>query len=89
VWSAPGVVHDPGGDNPSEDRTALYEKTGRITNRFRQKYGALYCQGIRVIPEFLRDPEKVAQMKSAYHETVCKELVGNVAGWLLEELDAD
>ncbi|HWQ78086.1 MAG TPA: C-GCAxxG-C-C family protein [Anaerovoracaceae bacterium] len=75
-----------GRKNPHDDRKVLYEKTGRLMNRFRKKYGTLNCKGIRVIPEFLDDPEKVAKMKSVYHETVCSELVGNVAEWLLEEL---
>jgi len=78
-----------GRKKPSEDRTVLYEKGRHLMDRFRKQYGTLNCKGIRVIPEFINDPEKVAKMKSVYHETVCKELVGNVAIWLLEELDID
>jgi len=76
-----------GRSNNTDDRTVLYEKTEHLMNKFKKKYGTLYCRGIRVIPEFIDDPDKLLKMKSVYHEIVCSELVGNVAEWLLEELD--
>lgn len=69
-----------------ENRAVLYAKVDRIMERFQKEYGTILCGEIRRLPKFLQDPEKIKNLKDAYHENVCHDLVANVAAWLLEEL---
>ncbi len=74
-----------GRSTPQGDREPVSERTGRIVEKFTEKYGSTNC--IEVLGFTPDDLEKVKRNKQQLRANICTPLIKQVAEWLWEELE--
>lgn len=74
-----------GRNTVKDDREPSSSRTGRIIEKFVEKYGSTNC--IDILGYTPADLEKITRDKQHIRATICRPLIKQVAEWLSEELE--